>query len=300
MVFLRTGKTVNGTFYGTPAMSSGSKTFEALRKAKQSAQNSLIASQRFVMGTFFAVESGAQARDLRNQLEASYKIKGNLDKQIKELQLNYNVLNSKTEKTTEEQAELERIKIDLDKAKATWGDQDRIQNIPRFQKALNTYSYGAAGAAWEYFPTKFITKPMQTFIQKYGKEPVKRDAYKGIKKYWQALKSGGGVTLNYAGKALLIENGEELGTEITQKAFSAILLGENVNMFENITPEFFFQNSVSIFSLVGGRAVNGGVSVFKAELTTGAEIKQTGELVKRAMTIYSDLTQGNYTSAEAV
>jgi hypothetical protein len=52
---------------------------------------------------------------------------------------------------------------------------------------------------------------MQTFVQKYGKEVVKKDAYKGIKKYWQALKSGGGVTLNYAGKALLIENGEELG-----------------------------------------------------------------------------------------
>ena len=296
----RVGKA--GGFLRTNAVG-GSKTVEALRKAKQSAQNSLIASQRLVMGTFFAVESGGQARNLRNQLESSYKIleKGStLDKQIKELQLNYNVLNSKTEKTTEEQAELERIKIDLDKAKATWSDQDRIQNLPRLQKALNTYSYGATGAAWEYFPTKFISKPMQTFIQKYGKESVKRQSYEGIKKYWQALKSGGGVTLNYAGKALLIENGEELGTEITQKAFSATLLGENVNMFENITPEFFLQNSVSIFSLVGGRAVNGGVSAFKAELTTGAEIKQTSGLVKRAMTIYSDLTQGNYTSAQAI
>ena len=298
--FLRTGKTVNGTFYGTSTMSTGAKSIEALRKAKQSAQNSLIASQRFVLGTFFAVESGAQARDLRNQLEVSYKIKGNLDKQIKELQLNYNVLNSKTEKTSEEQIELERVKIDLDKAKVAYSDQNRIQNIPRFQKALNTYSYGAAGAAWEYFPTKFITKPMQTFIQKYGKESVKRQSYKGIKKYWQALKTGGGLTINYAGKGLLIENGEELGTEITQKAFSAILLGENVNMFENITPKFFFQNSFSILSIIGGRAVNGGVSAFKAELTTGNEIKQTGNLVKRAMTIYSDLTQGNYTKTQAI
>ncbi len=157
----RVGKA--GGFLRTNAVG-GSKTVEALRKAKQSAQNSLIASQRLVMGTFFAVESGGQARNLRNQLESSYKIKGNLDKQIKQLQLNYNVLNSKTEKTSEEQAELERITIDLNQAKAAWSDQDRIQNIPRLQKALNTYSYGAAGAAWEYFPTKFISKPMQTFI----------------------------------------------------------------------------------------------------------------------------------------
>ena len=272
----------------------------ALKVAKQRAQDALIASTRFTQGMFFAAETGGQLKNLRNQLENSYKIKGSFSDQLKELNLNINVLESKSEKTEDNIISLNNLKNERDNIQNAYNDQDDIQKLTRLQKSLNAYSYGIAATFFETFGTiKLLNDPVRDFIKKYGREQVKRKSYKGIGKYIQATKAFTSVAGKFAVKALTIENLEEYLTLGSQNIFDIYMLGENKAVTDGMTPDFFAQNSLSIFTLVGGRTVNSGFSAFKAEFNTANEIKATRIRVFKALNLHSKILNGNFSSAQS-
>ena len=177
--------------------------------------------------------------------------------------------------------------IDKLKKRLLMGDLGTVEKrslqmqIDRYQNAIDTSTAAKAFSAFTHGVIEFGAEKLGSL--KFIESLQDISSLIGINAFKAAYRVG-----RKTAKGILIENTEEVITQLGQNGVDIVVLGENKSLIDGINPEFFLGTTLSALAISGPSMGQNLYNIVADQVKTTQEVKATRKLVSEYNQLQSD------------
>ncbi len=177
--------------------------------------------------------------------------------------------------------------IDKLKERLLMGDLGAVEKrslqmqIDRYQNAIDTSTAAKAFSAFTHGVIEFGAEKLGSL--KFIESLQDTSSLIGINPFKAAYRVG-----RKTAEGVLIENAEEVITQLGQNGVDIVVLGENKSLIDGINPEFFLGTTLSAIAISGPNMGQNLYNIVADQVKTTQEVKATRKLVSEYNQLQSD------------